>query len=72
VLGENCGTGDETFLWCRLLLLGEIKFMGLNVQKGWQSLTKNGRGRAAFSSMGDAACPRTWFVGREWLVGRLH
>ena len=31
--------------------------MGLNVQKGWQPVTKNGRGRAAFSSMGDAAYP---------------
>ena len=31
--GENCGTGDETVLWCRLLLLGEQKFMGLNVPK---------------------------------------
>ena len=73
--GENCGTGDETVLWCRLLLLGEQKFMGLNVPKrGGLSLTENGRGRAAFSSMG-AACLEPRFAGREWprmAGGRLH
>ena len=49
-------------LRCRLLLLGKIEFMGLNVQRrGGGSLCKE---RSRARSYGGRDLPRTWFVGR--------